>query len=56
MSEKYVIVATNRNSKKREVIFGPTEDYNIIHWSPTSRNKKTHKYFKSAKHPYKAKR
>lgn len=53
---KYIIIATNRQTKKREPVTNPMSLEDADYWSPRPIHKKTHKYFRKAKHPYYAER
>ncbi|WP_176133368.1 hypothetical protein [Elizabethkingia anophelis] len=53
--DKFIISATNRQTKKREQITAPMSREDAEHWSARPKHKQTHKHFKIAKHPYYAK-
>lgn len=61
MTDKtYCVVATNRITKKREMITGEIEDLEVAHFRKNRINesrqwRKTHKYFHVARFPYKSK-
>lgn len=50
--QRYIIAATNRTTGDREPVTSPMSIEEAYEFKANRHNKKTHKYFKVAKHPF----